>query len=82
MDDNLSHIAFKEDMPGRVDLWPVIEKSGKEPDRKWFEPVDEQSETDHTVLMANQVADQIKHMIANAAQNCLRRLFAPVRPLI
>ncbi len=65
MDDRLNHIAFKENMPGRADLWPVIEKSEKDDTRNWYDPVDEPSETDHTVLMANRVADQIKHMIAS-----------------
>lgn len=63
MDDQLSHIAFKEDMPGRVDLWPVIEKSEEQDDRRWYEPVDQPSATDHIILMAKRVADQIKHMI-------------------
>ena len=63
MDDNLTHIAFKENMPGRVDLWPVIEKSTVEDNREWFKPVDEPSATDHTVLMAQRVATQIRYMI-------------------
>ncbi|WP_341367764.1 double-strand break repair helicase AddA [Yoonia sp. BS5-3] len=63
MDDRLSHIAFKTEMPGRVDLWPVIEKSKTDDTRVWYKPVDEPSETDHTVLLANQVAAQIKRMI-------------------
>lgn len=65
MDDSLSHIAFKENMPGRVDLWPVIEKSQVEDNRAWYDPVDAPSATDHTVLMAQRVAEQIKHMIAH-----------------
>ena len=64
MDDTLSHIAFKEHMPGRVDLWPVIEKADKEPDRNWYDPVDLPGETDHNVQMAQRVAGQIKRMIA------------------
>lgn len=63
MDKQLSHIAFKTEMPGRVDLWPVIEKSKNEDNRIWYKPVDEPSETDHTVLMAKRIADQIKRMI-------------------
>ena len=63
MDDAISHIAFKEDMPGRVDLWPVIEKSKIADNREWFKPVDEPSATDHTVVMAQRVASQIKYMI-------------------
>ena len=65
MDDSLTHIAFKENMPGRVDLWPVIEKSKVEDNREWFKPVDEPSATDHTVLMAQRVAEQIKYMITH-----------------
>ncbi|MFO8125088.1 double-strand break repair helicase AddA [Yoonia sp.] len=65
MDDTLTHIAFKENMPGRVDLWPVIEKSKIEDNREWFKPVDEPSATDHTVLMAQRVAEQIRYMIEN-----------------
>ncbi|WP_439153663.1 double-strand break repair helicase AddA [Yoonia sp.] len=64
MDDDLNHIAFKENMPGRVDLWPVIAKADKADDRNWWDPVDQPGEMDHTVLMAAQVADQIKRMIA------------------
>jgi ATP-dependent helicase/nuclease subunit A len=63
MDDALSHIAFKENMPGRVDLWPVIGKSTTEDTRPWFHPIDEPSATDHTVLMAERVAAQIKYII-------------------
>ena len=64
MDDRLNHIAFKTEMPGRVDLWPVIEKSKTEDNRVWYKPVDEPSETDHTVVLAKQIAAQIKRMIA------------------
>jgi len=65
MDDSLSHIAFKDQMPGRVDLWPVIEKSSTDDSRNWYDPVDEPSETDHTVVMASRVAGQIQRMIAH-----------------
>ncbi|PUB17195.1 double-strand break repair helicase AddA [Yoonia sediminilitoris] len=65
MDDSLTHIAFKENMPGRVDLWPVIEPSKTDDTGNWYDPVDAPSATDHTVLMAKRVADQIKHMIAH-----------------
>ena len=65
MDDSLSHIAFKENMPGRVDLWPVIEKSQVEDNRAWYDPVDAPSATDHTVLMAQRVAEQIRYIITH-----------------
>ena len=65
MDDSLTHIAFKENMPGRVDLWEVIEKDSDPDDRVWYEPVDAPSATDHRVRMAERIADQIRWMIAN-----------------
>ena len=60
-----NHIAFKDKMPGRVDLWPVIEKPKVEDTREWYKPVDEPSATDHNVLMAQQTAAQIKYIIEN-----------------
>ncbi len=60
------HIAFAPDRPGRVDLWPVIEK--QEPDdegREWFDPVDRPAVNDAEVVLANQVADAIERMIAD-----------------
>lgn len=65
METESSHLAFKEDMPGRVDLWPVIEKVENPDDRVWFDPVDQPSETNEIVVLANRVAAQIQHMIAH-----------------
>ncbi len=59
-----NHIAFQDKLPGRVDLWPVIEaaKDTKE-EIDWTEPVDQVSDEHHMVQLANQVAEQIKHML-------------------
>ncbi|WP_322893176.1 MULTISPECIES: double-strand break repair helicase AddA [unclassified Yoonia] len=65
MEDALSHIAFKDQMPGRVDLWPVIEPTKTEDNRPWYEPVDQPGDADHHVQMAQRIADQISHMIAH-----------------
>jgi len=65
MDDALTHIAFKDRMPGRVDLWPVIEAAKTEDHRPWYQPVDQPGEADHHVQMAQRIADQISHMIAH-----------------
>ncbi|SEW43316.1 DNA helicase/exodeoxyribonuclease V, subunit A [Cognatiyoonia koreensis] len=59
----VQHSAFNEDMPGRVDLWPVIENNpAAEDDRVWYDPVDKKSEQHHTVILANQIAAEIKRM--------------------
>jgi ATP-dependent helicase/nuclease subunit A len=63
METNAGHLAFKQDMPGRVDLWPALEKVKDADDRKWFEPVDMRSSTNEKVVLAANVAAQIRHMV-------------------
>ncbi|QBF29613.1 double-strand break repair helicase AddA [Thalassococcus sp. S3] len=53
------HRAFKDALPGRVDLWPVIEPNKEEDDRAWDNPVDRRSPQHHNVTLATQIADQI-----------------------
>lgn len=57
------HIAFKDKLPGRVDLWPVIETINDKDEREWYDPVDRRSQTHHSVLLADQIAQHIKTMI-------------------
>ncbi|WP_166417781.1 double-strand break repair helicase AddA [Cochlodiniinecator piscidefendens] len=61
------HIAFKNDMPGRVDLWPAVPKTETDEDRDWFDPIDLVAENHHTVILAQRIARQIRDMITNAA---------------
>ena len=61
--DHIQHLAFKDDMPGRVDLWPVVEKAEKEDDREWDDPVDLKGKTNHQVILARTIAQDIKRMI-------------------
>ena len=62
--DHIEHLAFKDDMPGRVDVWPVIEKSESPEDREWDDPIDVVGAENHKVKLAAQVASEIKRMIA------------------
>ncbi len=57
------HRAFKADLPGRVDLWPVVEKVEEDEDSDWTDPVDRPGARHHTVVLAEQVAHSIKDMI-------------------
>ncbi|AXI56611.1 double-strand break repair helicase AddA [Sulfitobacter sp. JL08] len=57
------HKAFKTDLPGRVDLWPVVEKSDESEERAWYDPLDQKSEKHHTVVLAEQIARTIRGMI-------------------
>ncbi|MGJ8615645.1 MAG: double-strand break repair helicase AddA [Sulfitobacter sp.] len=61
-DKETLHKPFKQDLPGRVDLWPVIEKSAPDEDREWTNPIDRRSARHHTVILAEQIAAQIKEL--------------------
>ena len=58
-----SHIAQWSAMPGRVDLWPLIEKvDGKEED-DWRNPVDRITEEHHSARLAKKIAEEIDTLI-------------------
>ena len=60
------HVAFFGDLPGRVDLWPVIEQEKPDhSDRDWFDPIDRPAVNDADVVLAERVADAIERMIAD-----------------
>ena len=57
------HRAFHQDMPGRVDLWPIVEPTETGDGGDWTDPVDRVAEDHHTVKMARRVADECARMI-------------------
>jgi len=57
------HRAFKGDLPGRVDLWPVVEKVDDKDERDWTDPVDRPGARHHNVILAERIAQSIKQMI-------------------
>ncbi len=66
--DTVLHHAFKDQMPGRVDLWPLIEPSKTDTDENWEDPVDLIAETHHSARLAEQIAREIKAMIEAGVQ--------------
>ena len=57
------HIAFNAALPGRVDLWPVIE-SGDSPDPPdWYDPVDILPDEHHFRQLARKIAAELRRMI-------------------
>lgn len=64
LETEVSHLSFKDDMPGRVDLWPAIEALKKPEQREWDDPVDLKGDTNHQVELARKIAAQIKKMLA------------------
>ena len=58
------HKAFFETLPGRVDLWPVVEKPDEDEPPAWHMPVDIRATNDPAILLARQVAAAMRDMIA------------------
>jgi ATP-dependent helicase/nuclease subunit A len=61
-DKQTQHRAFKDMLPGRVDLWPVVDKAETEEDRPWTDPLDRKSAQHHTVILAERIARRIKEL--------------------
>ncbi|WP_299684623.1 double-strand break repair helicase AddA [uncultured Tateyamaria sp.] len=57
------HIAFHTDMPGRVDLWPVVPKPESETERDWYDPVDRRGPENEKKVLAHSIAREIKRML-------------------
>ncbi|WP_428513734.1 double-strand break repair helicase AddA [Roseovarius sp.] len=57
------HKAFHAGMPGRVDLWPPVEKEEAEDPPEWYDPVDIKTPGDPATRLAAQTARNIKDML-------------------
>ncbi|EGJ23020.1 UvrD-like DNA helicase [Cereibacter sphaeroides WS8N] len=62
------HIAFRGDMPGRAELWPLVEAAEEPEPENWFDPVDLVSDEHHAARLARQVATRIRAMIEAGVQ--------------
>lgn len=59
-----SHIAFKDAMPGRVEIWPPIAPSANPEDEDWADPVDLISGEHHAAELGRKVAARIAEILA------------------
>ncbi|WP_226779993.1 double-strand break repair helicase AddA [Oceaniglobus trochenteri] len=59
-----NHRAFHEDLPGRVDLWPIIETEDTPEEAEWHDPVDRVSPGAADVKLAQTIADEIHRLIS------------------
>jgi ATP-dependent helicase/nuclease subunit A len=63
---DVRHRAFFDDMPGRVDLWPVMEADTAKPDEvAWDDPVDLVSSDHHSNRLAQAIAAHIEVMLTD-----------------
>ncbi|WP_299360573.1 double-strand break repair helicase AddA [uncultured Paracoccus sp.] len=74
------HIAFRADLPGRVDLWtPVPEPEGPPP-RDWHRPVDAPAPNAATTVLAQAVASRIESMLGQPITSVRDNRTRPIRP--
>ena len=57
------HLAYKSELRGRVDVWPVFEKAEKAEIRHWTDPVDEVSTDHQDKQLADALAGHIQDLI-------------------
>ncbi len=74
----MRHIAFRNDLPGRVDLWPLVPKTSTPEQEHWFDPKDLPSEDHHIVLLARRIASEIRRMIEEGTQIIAKEGARPV----
>ncbi len=63
-----SHIAFNERLPGRVDVWPVVETAEKLEQGPWEDPLDQPHPEDAEVVLAREIAARIKALVTGGEQ--------------
>jgi ATP-dependent helicase/nuclease subunit A len=61
--DTGEHIAINTDLPGRVDLWPLVPKPTKEAEADWYDPVDRRHPEHQHRILAQAIAQNIKQML-------------------
>ena len=59
----IRHLAFHPQLPGRVDLWPLVEPGAKAEERRFEDPVDLISSEHHFARLAGQIAETIRAML-------------------
>ena len=57
------HIAFKNNLPGRIDLWPFVEVEKNEEPSLWFQPIDSKKSHNPNLKLAKKIAFEIKSML-------------------
>ncbi|MBN8632939.1 MAG: double-strand break repair helicase AddA [Rhodobacterales bacterium] len=62
------HLAFNATLPGRIDVWPVLEKEDKPEPGPWFEALDTPHPEDPNVVLANRIAAWIQDRVDGGEQ--------------
>ncbi|WP_300518375.1 double-strand break repair helicase AddA [Aliiroseovarius sp.] len=78
--ESFLHRAFFHDKPGRVDLWPVVEKVEHKEDRDWFDPVDRPDPQDHLSTLARAIAADIAEKLKTGSITSEKGETRPIEP--
>ncbi|MFN3970059.1 MAG: double-strand break repair helicase AddA [Gemmobacter sp.] len=68
LDAGMHHIAFRDTMPGRCDLWPAVEKTAEAPPGPWDQPLDTVSEDAPARVLARRIAGFLADLLARGTQ--------------
>ena len=74
-----SHLAYKSELPGRVDVWPVFQKPEKVEPGHWTDPVDEVSSDHQDKKLADALAGHIQALIKTETLTQLDKNGVPFR---
>lgn len=69
MGDDVRHLPFHPDLPGRVELWPLVEATPDkedEDDEAWTAPLDQVAPQAPEIVLSQRLAARIKAMIGTA----------------
>ncbi|QPH52758.1 double-strand break repair helicase AddA [Pontivivens ytuae] len=64
--DAVHHLAYDDEKPGRVDLWPYLVQEKGDEGTDWWRAIDEPSPDNAQLRLAEQVADAVHGMIGRA----------------
>jgi ATP-dependent helicase/nuclease subunit A len=74
------HRAFRETMPGRVDLWPLVPRPEKEEERPWYDASERVVDSDAPHQLAQQVAQYMEQLLDSGTIQDKEGHFRLVRP--
>lgn len=68
LSESITHLTTDNTRPGRVEIWPFLEKPETPEAKKWFEPIDAPAPGDPQILLAKTIADRIAGLIASGQE--------------
>ncbi len=74
------HMAYFAEKPGRVDLWPAIEKAEYKEARDWTDTADAEIPLSHSFKLGEAVAKEIKRLTSEESIQGKNGDFTPVKP--